>query len=103
MANTEDHFRSEKLSDARKKWSTYQQELYAVFRALKTWEVYLLPKEFLVYTDHQALKHFKDHQHVDLARWEAYLERFNYLIVYKSGATNQVADALSRRVSTPFL
>ena len=98
-------FFSEKLSDARKKWSTYQQELYAVFRALKTWEVYLLPKEFLVYTDHQALKHFKDHQHVDrmLARWEAYLERFNYLIVYKSGATNQVADALSRRVSTPFL
>jgi hypothetical protein len=41
-------FFSEKLSDARKKWSTYQQELYAVFRALKTWEVYLLPKEFLV-------------------------------------------------------
>ena len=35
-------FFSEKLSEARQKWSTYQQELYAVFRALKTWEVYLL-------------------------------------------------------------
>lgn len=43
-------FFSEKLSEARKKWSTYQRELYAVFRALKTWEAYLLPKEFVVYT-----------------------------------------------------
>ena len=92
-------FFSEKLSEARQKWSTYQQELYVVFRALKTWEVYLLPKEFIVYTDHQSLKHFRNQKHVDrmLARWAAYLEKFNYLIVHKSGATNKVADALSRR------
>jgi len=92
-------FFSEKLSEARQKWSTYQQELYAVFRALKTWEGYLLPKEFIVYTGHQSLKHFRNQKHVDrmLARWAAYLEKFNYLIVHKSGATNKVADALSRR------
>lgn len=34
---------SEKLSEARQKWSTFQQELYAVVRALNTWEPYLLP------------------------------------------------------------
>jgi len=83
-------FFSEKLSEARQKWSTYQQELYAVFRALKTWEVYLLPKEFIVYSDHQSFKHFRNQKHVDrmLARWAAYLKRFNYLIVHKAGTTN---------------
>lgn len=41
-------FHSEKLNEARKKWSTYEQELYAVFRALKTWESYLIPREFVI-------------------------------------------------------
>ena len=38
-------------------------------------------------------------EHVDrmLARWAAYFERFNYLIVHKSGATNKVAEAFRRR------
>ncbi|XP_050150587.1 uncharacterized protein LOC126625571 [Malus sylvestris] len=49
-------FFSEKLSEARKKWSTYDQEFYAVIRALKQWEHYLIQKEFVLFTDHQALK-----------------------------------------------
>lgn len=94
-------FFSEKLSEPRQKWSTFQQELYAVVRALQTWEPYLLPREFIVYSDHQALQHFRSQRQVDrmLARWAAYLERFNYVIVHKSGAQNKVADALSRRAA----
>jgi hypothetical protein len=55
--------------------------------------------EFIVYIDHQSLKHFRNQKHVDrmLPRWAAYLERFNYLIIHKSGATNRVVDALSWR------
>jgi hypothetical protein len=41
-------FYSEKLSDACKKWSTYELEFYAVFRALKQWEHYLVQCVFVL-------------------------------------------------------
>lgn len=47
---------SEKLSEARQKWSTYDQEFYIVFRALRQWEHYLVQREFILFTDHQALR-----------------------------------------------
>ena len=50
-------FFSVKLSEARKKWSTYEQELYAIVRTLQEWEPYLIKKEFIINTDHQALKY----------------------------------------------
>ncbi|GJW21816.1 RNA-directed DNA polymerase [Tanacetum coccineum] len=57
-------FHSEKLNEARQKWSTYEQELYAVVQAMKKWEHYLIQQEF-----------------------------------HKSGASNKVADALSRKTT----
>jgi hypothetical protein len=33
---------SEKLREARQKWSTYELELYAILRAIKVWEHYLI-------------------------------------------------------------
>ena len=43
---------SEKLNDAKKKYFVYDQEFYAIVQALKKWRHYLLPKEFVLYTDH---------------------------------------------------
>ena len=49
-------FFSEKVSEPRQKWSTYELEFYVVVRALKHWEHYLFHQEFVLFMDHQALK-----------------------------------------------
>ena len=90
---------SEKLSGAPLNYSVYDKEFYSLVRALMTWQHYLLPKEFIIYTDHESLKHFKSQHSLSkrLAKWVEFLERFAYVINYKKGSTNVVADALSRR------
>ncbi|KAH9724609.1 Endonuclease [Citrus sinensis] len=50
---------SEKLSGAALNYPTYDKEMYALMRALETWQHYLLPKEFVIHTDHESLKHLK--------------------------------------------
>ncbi|XP_024015845.1 uncharacterized protein LOC112089103 [Eutrema salsugineum] len=53
---------SEKLGGATLNYPTYDKELYALVRALQTWQHYLWPKEFVIHTDHQSLKHLKGQQ-----------------------------------------
>lgn len=50
---------SEKLNGAQLNYSTYDKEFYALVRALETWQHYLLPKEFVIHTDHESLRHLK--------------------------------------------
>jgi hypothetical protein len=47
---------SEKLNEAKIKYSTYDKEFYAVIQALKKWRHYLVPKEFVLYNDNHALQ-----------------------------------------------
>ena len=50
-------FFSDKLSDTRLKWSTYDKEFYSIVLALKTWEHYLMGCKFVLYSDCDAFKH----------------------------------------------
>jgi hypothetical protein len=50
---------SEKLYGAALNYPTYDKELYALVRALETWQHYLWSKEFVIHTDHESLKHLK--------------------------------------------
>ena len=46
---------SEKLNDAKKKYSFYDKEFYAIVQAMKHWRHYLMPREFVLYSDNHAL------------------------------------------------
>jgi hypothetical protein len=47
---------SEKLNETKRKYSTYDKEFYAIIQALKKWRHYLVPKEFVLYSDNQVLQ-----------------------------------------------
>jgi hypothetical protein len=48
---------SEKLSGPSLNYSTSNKELYTLVRILETWQHYLWPKEFVIHSDHESLKH----------------------------------------------
>ncbi|PRQ47216.1 putative nucleotidyltransferase, Ribonuclease H [Rosa chinensis] len=94
-------FFSEKLNHSRTRYSTYDKEFYAIIRALNHWRHYLICKEFILFSDHEALRfingqHKLNNRH---AKWVEFLQAYTFHIKHKSGRLNQVADALSRRHS----
>lgn len=90
---------SEKLKGDYLKYSNYDKELYALVRAVATWRHYLWHREFVVKTDHDTLRHLRSQSKLGNihAKWLEFLEKFSYMIQYKKGKENVVADALSRR------
>ena len=94
-------FYSEKIAGSRARYSTYDVEFYAIVQAIKHWRHYLFHQEFILYTDHDALKHLGSQDKISArhASWIAFLQQFTFVIKHQSGRTNKVADALSRRHS----
>ena len=90
---------SEKLNDARRRYSVYDQEFYAIIQALKKWRHYLFPKEFLLYTDHQALQYLNSQGKLNQRhmRWVEFLQSYTFVLKHRSGKSNRVDDALIRR------
>jgi hypothetical protein len=90
---------SEKLSGPVLNYFTFDNELYALVRCLETWQYYLWPKEFVIHSDHESLKHIHsqgklNHRH---AKWVEFIESFPCVIKHKKGKENVIVDALSSR------
>uniref|UniRef100_A0A2N9H1M6 Integrase catalytic domain-containing protein n=1 Tax=Fagus sylvatica TaxID=28930 RepID=A0A2N9H1M6_FAGSY len=73
---------SEKLNDAKLKYSTYDKEFYAIVRSLWHWEHYLLPHEFVIYSDHDALRYLQSQKHLNFrhGQWVEFLQRYSFIL-----------------------
>nr|XP_027120542.1 uncharacterized protein LOC113737516 [Coffea arabica] len=77
---------SEKLNGAALNYSTYDKELMALVRALQTCQHYLRPREFVLHTDHESLKHIKSQDKLSKrhARWITFIDSFTFVLKYKT-------------------
>jgi hypothetical protein len=90
---------SEKLNEAKVKYSTYEKEFYAVIQALKKWRHYLVPKEFVLYSDNHALQFVTQHEKLNQKHYKLveFMQNFTFVIKHIYGIANKVADALRRK------
>ncbi|XP_074792474.1 uncharacterized protein LOC141975750 [Natator depressus] len=91
-------FLSKKLSERESNWSITEKECYAIVYALEKLRPYVWGRRFHLQTDHAALKwlHTVKENNKKLLRWSLALQDFDFDIQHISGASNKVADALSR-------
>jgi hypothetical protein len=92
-------FMSKTLSDAERKYGTYDKEMLAILEAIKLWRPYLAYEKFQVLTDHATLTRLFKQKELNQrqTRWVEALSEYDFDIIHKPGKTNVVADALSRR------
>ena len=99
-------YASQVLARPEQNYSTTDKEALAVVYALKKYRHYLLPRPFIVYSDHQALRGLFNRQDLTgrWARWVMLISEYPMEIRYRPGTRNQIPDALSRlpEASTPL-
>jgi len=94
-------FISEKMSSAECNYRIGDKELLAIIKALDKWHMYLhqLPQPFTIITNHHNLQNFTTKALLSWrqARWAQELAQYDFKIVFRPGAQNGKADALTRR------
>ncbi|KAF1329375.1 reverse transcriptase, partial [Globisporangium splendens] len=93
-------YQSRQLRPAERNCPVHGKELLAMKYSLVKFRVYLLGEErFAIYTDHASLRTAVKTPHLSqrMARWFSFFAEYNFVVHYKPGKTNILADALSRR------
>ena len=82
--------------------STYDKELMALILAVKKWRPYLFGNTFVIKTAQQSLKHLLE-QRIGTPmqqKWISKLLGYQFMVEFKRGKENKMADALSRKDDT---
>uniref|UniRef100_H3H2I6 Integrase catalytic domain-containing protein n=1 Tax=Phytophthora ramorum TaxID=164328 RepID=H3H2I6_PHYRM len=93
-------YQSRQMKPAERNYPVHDKELLAMRYALIKFRVYLLGEQtFAVYTDHASLRTAMKSPHLSqrMARWLSFFAEYNFVVHYKPGKNNILADALSRR------
>ncbi|KAK9649268.1 hypothetical protein HCH54_010284 [Aspergillus fumigatus] len=99
-------FYSKTMSPAEQNYDIHDREMLAIIRALEEWRAELeglqRAEPFDVFSDHQALQYFMTSKRLNArqARWAEFISRFRFIIQYRPGRWNTLADALSRPATT---
>jgi RNase H-like domain found in reverse transcriptase len=88
-------FYSRKLNPAQTRYTTTERELLSIVETLKEYYNILLGQQIEVFTDHKNLV-YKTFNTERIMRWRLIIEEFGPKLTYIKGASNIVADALSR-------
>lgn len=89
-------FASKKFSPQATRWSTIEQEAYAIYFAVDHFSYYLRCKPFVIETDHNNLLWIEASSVPKVIRWRVFLQSFDFLLRHVAGKINTVADWLSR-------
>ena len=96
-------YASRSLTVSERNYGHIEKEGLALVFAVKKLHHYLFGFPFTMYTDHKPLlglfgenKAIPDRSAARIARWALLLSAYNYKLVYRPGALNGNADALSR-------
>jgi len=86
-------FMSQALHDAQLRWSTFEQEAFAIHEALKKFQYILRDVQFTLRTDHRNLLYLNDSGASDkVLRWKLDIQQFDFLVEHIPGEQNVVAD-----------
>jgi hypothetical protein len=79
-------FFSEKFNEARNKYSIYDKYFYAIIQNLKKWIHYLLPKDFVLFTDQKALWYINNQGKLNKkhSKWVEFLQSYTFVLKHRS-------------------
>ena len=89
---------SKSMNKAQRQYCVTRKELLAVVYFVQYFRHYLLGRDFVIRTDHSALRwvmSFKDPRD-QIARWLEVLSQYRFKIVHQDGKKHRNADSLSR-------
>ncbi len=91
-------FMSKALTATQQKWTTIEQECYAIFLCIRKYEYLLRDVKFTLKTDHANLRYLNVPTSNKVFRWKLAIQEYDFDVQHIAGVTNIVADSFSRLV-----